>query len=70
MLEDGTLTDIKLVLERLTESVDLDDPEIFWRIGKAHYKISEKTSDANQCKMHLNKGGHVHLLLFKCFIVY
>lgn len=33
-----------------------ENPELLWRLGKAHHKISETTKDTETKKQHITKG--------------
>lgn len=57
-LDSDSLPQLQNVLGRLTELLieHTNNPEILWRIGKAHHKISEKIEDRDAIKDHLSKG--------------
>lgn len=54
----GTLSQILVVLEQLKDlNIEYpDNPELLWRLGKAHYKVSEKSTSIDEKKEHIGKG--------------
>lgn len=57
-LDSNSLPQLQNVLGRLKDLLieQSNNPEILWRIGKAHHKISEKIEDKDAIKDHLLKG--------------
>uniref|UniRef100_V5I9V0 Regulator of microtubule dynamics protein 1 n=1 Tax=Anoplophora glabripennis TaxID=217634 RepID=V5I9V0_ANOGL len=57
-LDGGTLSELEKTLEKLEDlCVEYpENPELLWRIGKAHQKISDKSDDTDFIREHVTKG--------------
>lgn len=57
--DEGTNSQIAAVLEQLKDLNNEypENPELLWRLAKAHYKVSEKSQDVNKRKEHISKGN-------------
>lgn len=56
--DEGSNTEITAVLEQLKD-LNLEhpeNPEVLWRLGKAHHKVSEQMKSVEEKKEHINKG--------------
>lgn len=67
-LDEGSLLEKSAVLEDIKDlSLDHpENPELLWRLAKAHHKLGDATQDVEEKKEHINKGelGIICVVLF------
>lgn len=58
LLDEGNSAQITAVVEQLKDlNIEYpDNPELLWRLGRAYYKISEKSKAVDERKELISKG--------------
>ncbi|XP_060533117.1 regulator of microtubule dynamics protein 1-like isoform X2 [Cylas formicarius] len=57
-LDGGTSDEVRATLQKLQQlqSEYPNHPELLYRIGKAHYRLAEKTDDKDLMRVHIDRG--------------